>query len=196
MYWFPLRAVVLRNFPSLHIFVSTKSLWIFFFFFWWTTGEVIYGLSLESIEQYSSFFMGDHGPCGCCSITKPCPTLCDPLDCSMPDFPVLHYLLEFGQTHVHWVSDAIQPFLPLLSSSPPAFNLSQHQGLFLWVGSLHQVARVLELQHSVLGTWKYIFYIMTLDTHTPMYNVYSSCNNSFPSFLELWSFLLCCTKKY
>ena len=59
-----------------------------------------------------------------------------------PGFPVLHYLLEFSQTHVHWVDDAIQLCHPLSSPSPPALNLSQHQGLFQWVGSLHQVAKV------------------------------------------------------
>jgi len=57
------------------------------------------------------------------------------MDCSMPGYPVLHYLLEFAQTHVHWVDDAIQPFYPLLIPSPSASNLSQHQGLFQWVGS-------------------------------------------------------------
>ena len=69
-----------------------------------------------------------------------------PMDYSTPGFPVLHYLLEFAQTHVHWVSDAIQPAHPLLPPSPPAFNLSQHQGLFQWVSSSHQVAKLLELQ--------------------------------------------------
>ena len=58
-----------------------------------------------------------------------------PMDCSTPGFPVLHHLLEFAQTHVHWVSDAIQPSHPLLPPSPPALNLSQHQGLFQWVDS-------------------------------------------------------------
>ena len=82
----------------------------------------------------------------CCSVTKSCLTLCDPVDCSMPDFPVLHCLPEFAQTHVHWVSDAIQPYHSLLSPSPPALNLSQHQGLFQWIGSSHQMAYVLELQ--------------------------------------------------
>ena len=67
--------------------------------------------------------------------------LCDPVDCNMPGFPVLHHLPEVAQTHVHWVSNAIQPSLPLSSPSPPAFNLSQHQGFFQWVGSLHQVAK-------------------------------------------------------
>ena len=61
-------------------------------------------------------------------------------------FPVLHHRPEFAQTHVNWVSDAIQPSHPLSSPSPPALNLSQHQGLFQWVGSSHQVAKVLELQ--------------------------------------------------
>ena len=56
-----------------------------------------------------------------------------PMDCSTPGFPVLHYLLEFAQTHVHWVGDAIQPSHPLSPSSPPALNLSQHQGLFQWI---------------------------------------------------------------
>ena len=72
--------------------------------------------------------------------------LCDPMDCSMPGLPVHHQLLELTQTHVHWVGDAIQPTHPLLSPSPPAFNLSQHQGLFQWVSSLHQVAKILEFQ--------------------------------------------------
>ena len=63
-------------------------------------------------------------------VTQSWPTLCDPVDCSMPGFPVRHQLLELGQTHVHRVSDAIQPSHPLSSPSPPAFNLSQHQGLF------------------------------------------------------------------
>ena len=67
------------------------------------------------------------------SVTQLCPTLYDPMDFSMPSFPVHHQLQEPTQTHVHWVSDAIQPFHPLSSSSPPAFNLSQHQGLFQWV---------------------------------------------------------------
>ena len=75
-----------------------------------------------------------------------CLTLYKPMCCSTPGFPVLHHLPEFVQTHVHWVGDAIQPSHPLSSSSPPAFNLSQHQGLFQWVGLVHQVAKVLELQ--------------------------------------------------
>ena len=68
-----------------------------------------------------------------------------PHDCSTPGVPVYHYLPKFAQTHVHWVGDAIQSSLPLLSPSSPAFNLSQHQGLFHWISSLHLVARVLDL---------------------------------------------------
>ena len=83
------------------------------------------------------------------SVTQSCPTLCDPMDCSTPSFPVHHRLPEFIQTHVHQVGDAIQPSHPLLSSSPPAFNLSQHQGLFKWV-SCSQYSKALEfrLQHQ------------------------------------------------
>ena len=80
------------------------------------------------------------------SVTQSCPTLCDPMDCSMPGLPAHHQLPESAQTHVHRVGDAIQPSHPLSSPSPPAFSLSQHQGLFQWVSSLHQVAKVLELQ--------------------------------------------------
>ena len=71
---------------------------------------------------------------------------CDPMDCSTPGFPVHHQLPEFTQTHVYWVGDGIQPSHPLSSPSLPTFNLSQHQGLFQWVSSLHQVAKVLEFQ--------------------------------------------------
>ena len=88
----------------------------------------------------------------CCSDIQSCLTLWthglqyawEPMDCSMPGFPVLHHLPEFSQTQVHWVSDAIQPSHLLLS--PSAFDFSQHQGLFKWVSSSHQVANVLEFQ--------------------------------------------------
>ena len=80
------------------------------------------------------------------SCTQSCLTLCDPMDCGTTGLPVHHQLPEFTQTHVHWVGDAIQLSHPLSSPSPPAFNLSQHQGLFQWVSSLYQVAKVLEFQ--------------------------------------------------
>ena len=80
------------------------------------------------------------------SVAQSCLTLCNPMNHSMPGLPVHHEPLEFTQTHVHWVGDTIQPSHPLLSPSPPALNLSQHQGLFQWVSSSHQVAKVLEFQ--------------------------------------------------
>ena len=97
------------------------------------------------------------------SVAQSCPTHFDPMDCSTPGLPVHHQLLEFTQTHVHWVGDVIQPSHPLSSPSPPALNLSQHQGLFQWVSSSHQVAKVLEfqLQHqSFPWTQRLIFFRM------------------------------------
>ena len=75
---------------------------------------------------------------GCCSVAKSCLTFCDPMDCSIPGFS-LHYLPEFAQTHFHQVGDAIQLSHPLSPLSSPAFNLSQHPGLFQWVGPSRQV---------------------------------------------------------
>ena len=86
-----------------------------------------------------------------CLVAQLCPTLCHPMDSSIPGFPVYHQLPEFIQTHVYWVSDAIKPSHPLSSPSSPAFNLSQHQGLFQWVSSLNQVTKVLEFQLQLLS---------------------------------------------
>ena len=83
------------------------------------------------------------------SVAQLCPTLCDPMNHSTPGLHVYHQLPEFTQTHVHQVSDAIQPSHPLLSPSPPAPSPSQHQGLFQWVNSLHEVAKVLEFSFSI-----------------------------------------------
>ena len=80
------------------------------------------------------------------SVTQVCPTLCNPMNRSTPGLPVHHQLPESTQTQVHWVGDAIQPSHPLSSPSPPALKLSQHQGLFKWVSSSHQVTKVLEFQ--------------------------------------------------
>ena len=101
-------------------------------------------LTLPYVHQFSS-------------VAQLCLTLCDPMDCCTPGLPVHQQLLESTQTHVHWVSGAIQPSHPLSSPSPPAFNLSQHQGLFIWVSSSHQVAKVLEFQLQLkLPTYPYI----------------------------------------
>ena len=80
------------------------------------------------------------------SVAQSCLTPCDPMDCSTPGFPVHHQSSKPTQTHVHRVGDAIQPSHPLSSPSPPTLNLSQHQGLFQWVSSSHQVAKLLEFQ--------------------------------------------------
>ena len=88
------------------------------------------------------------------SVAQSCPTLCDPMNHSTTGLPVHHQLPESTQTHVHWVGDAIQPSHPL-SSPSPALNLSQHQGLFHWVRSLHQVAKVVELQLHISPSNEY-----------------------------------------
>ena len=89
------------------------------------------------------------------SVTQSCPTLCNPMDYSMIGLPVHQQLPEFAQTHVHW-GDAIQPSHPLSSPSPLAFNPSLHQGLFKWVSSLNQVAKVLEFQlHHQSFQWTF-----------------------------------------
>ena len=100
--------------------------------------------------------------CSCCSVTKLCSTLSNSVGCSRLGFPVLHYLPEFAQTHVHWVGDTIQPSNPLLPRSPPALNLSQWQGLFQWVGSSHQVVKLLELQHQ---SFQWISGLISFEIH-------------------------------
>ena len=89
------------------------------------------------------------------SVAQSCMIFCDPMNCCMTGLPVHHQLPELTQTHVHPVEDAIQPSHPLPSTSPPAPNHSQHQGLFQWVKSSHEVAKVLkfQLQHQPLQ-WK------------------------------------------
>ena len=106
-------------------------------------------------EDNSSYFIQLSESVQFSSVAQLCPTLCDPMDCSTPGFPVHHQLPELVQTHVHWVGNTIQPSCPLLSPSPPAFNLSRHQGLFPWVSSLHQMAKVAKTLASTLS-WKII----------------------------------------
>ena len=102
------------------------------FFTHWATWEALIGafssVQFSSVQSLSHF------------------QLCDPMNRSTPGLPVHHHLLEFTQTRVHWVGDAIQPSHPLLSPFSPAFNFSQHQGLFQWVSSSHQVAKVLDFE--------------------------------------------------
>ena len=89
------------------------------------------------------------------SVAQSCPTLCDPMDCNTPGFPVHHHLPEFAQTHAHWVGDAIQPSHPLSSPSPPTFNLSQYQGLFQWVSSSHQGPKYWSFSFSISPSNEY-----------------------------------------
>ena len=89
----------------------------------------------------------------CWSAAQSYLTLCDPMDCSIPGFPVLHYFSEFAQIHFHQVGHVTQP--SLLPSSPPALSLFEHQDLFQWIGSLHQVAQVLEFHFSISPSNEY-----------------------------------------
>ena len=104
----------------------------------WIPGLLPQGMESSAVSQMGMVQFS--------SVAQSCLTLCDPMNCSMPGLPVHHQLLEFTQTHVHRVSDAIQPSHPLSSPSPPAPNPSQHQSLFQWVSSSHAVAKVLEFQ--------------------------------------------------
>ena len=99
----------------------------------WTFVGKVMSLLFNMLSQFSS-------------AAQLCPTLCNPMNHSMPGLPVHHQLPEFTQTHVHRVGDAIQPSHPLSSPFPPALNPSQHQSLFQWVNSSHEVAKVLEFQ--------------------------------------------------
>ena len=96
----------------------------------WATWETLVNLS-----SYVTFCFCSHSG-----------MLCTPMDCSTSCFPILHYHSEFAQTHVHWVDDAIRPSQPLSLPTSPALSLSQHQGLFQWISSLLQVAKILEFQ--------------------------------------------------
>ena len=134
-------------------------------------GELIctwYKVMWSNISQFSS-------------VTQLCPTLYDPMDCRMPGLPVYCQVPEFTQTHVHWVSDAIQPFHPLLPPSPPALNLSQHQGVFKWPSSLHQVAKVLEFQSIGVIQYKYLLFLLHVTYYLRMTSL------EVPSFRKLES---------
>ena len=119
---------------------------------WWHVWATGVTTSLDGVSSQIQWLEFGEFPhrcvCICASVLslKSCPTLCNPMDCSTPGFPVHHQLLELAQTHIHRVGDAIQPSHPLLSPSLPAFSLSQHRGLLQFVISSHQVAKVLELQ--------------------------------------------------
>ena len=109
-------------------------------------GVVRWDLNLRACASVSCFGILAYLSYQFSLVTQSCLTLCDPMDCSTPGLPVHHQLLEFTQTHVHWVGDAIQPSHPLLSPSPSAFNLSQQQGLFKWVSQIKWVKWVSQIK--------------------------------------------------
>ena len=113
----------------------------------WNSVAIFQSVMCDSLQSYGlqhTRFLCQSTSIQFSSVTQSCPTLCYPMNCSMPDLPVHHQLPEFTQTHVHRVGDAIQPSHPRLSPSPPAPNPSQHQSLFQWVNSSHEVAKVPE----------------------------------------------------
>ena len=117
--------------------------------FSWLTKEQSYWAEAKELglKIHWDFKMWFHMPSGQFSpVPQPCLTVCNPMDCSTPGFPVCHRLPNPTQIHVHHIGDATQPSHPLSPPSPPLFNLSQHQGLFQWVSYSHQVAKVLEFQ--------------------------------------------------
>ena len=118
----------------------------------WLMASILLSLSpkygQQSFQLLSDFWLGSLPSVQLGSVTQLCPTFCDPMNYSMTGFPVHHQLLKLAQTHVHQVSDAIQPSHPL-SSPSPIFNLSQDQGLFQGVSSTHQVAKDLALSFSI-----------------------------------------------
>ena len=121
-----------------------------------------YGPRPDRANQHKTLFLNLYSVINCCcSVAKLCLPLCDPTDCSMQGFPVLHHLPEFVQTQVHWVSNTTELFHPL-SPSSPALNLSQHQGLFQWVGSSHQVVRVSDL--NPYSCQSHILFILSIHT--------------------------------
>ena len=112
---------------------------------WWAR---VYGVakSWTQLSELSTSLLFMYGYLSSVQFSQSCLALCNPMDYNTSGLPVHHQFLELTQTHVHWVTDAIQPSHPLLSLSSATFNLFQHQGLFQWVSSLHQVAKVLEFQ--------------------------------------------------
>ena len=135
--WFHFSNSIVCGFHLLCLEIPKILLWILNILMYqnWVTNS-----SLLIIITISTLLVQFH------SVAQSCPTLCDPMNHSTPGLSVHHQLPEFTQTHVHRVSDAIQPSHPLSSPSPPAPNPSQHQSLFQWVNSSHEVAKLLEFQ--------------------------------------------------
>ena len=132
---------------NFHWFSSVLHILMLFmpFFIYFCFSEIHYNFFKEIKDETEIVIWSAVSVQSVSSVTQSCPTLCNPMNRSTPGLPVHHKLLEFTQTHVHWVSDGIQPSHPL-STPSPAPNHSQHQGLSQWVISSHEVATVLEFQ--------------------------------------------------
>ena len=117
------------------------------------------GTTEDKIVGCNHQFSGHAAAAAAAKSLQLCPTLCDPMDRSIPGLPVHHQLLQPTQTHVHWVGDAIQPSHPLSSPSPPALNLSQHRGLFKWVSSSHHVATCWSFSFNISPSNEYSWLI-------------------------------------
>ena len=123
--------ISLARYLSILLIFSKKQISLFFYY-------IFHFTDILTLSFYFIFSIN--------SVTQSYPAFCDSINHSTPGLPVHHQPPEFTQTHVHWVGDANKPSHPLSSPSPPALNLSQHQGLFKWVRSSHQLAKVLEFQ--------------------------------------------------
>ena len=141
--------------PETPIFqLLIEGFWVCFCFFYWLMLFICFVWFTYKHFEYCSFWIYIQFS----SVTQSCPTLCDPMYRSTPGLPVHHQLPESTQTHVHCVSDAIQPSHPLSSPSPPALKLSWHQGLFKWVSSPYQVAHSWsEINENVIPVSNLIF---------------------------------------
>ena len=131
---------------------------------WWQPARAALTLNEARLSH-------DHASC-CCSVAKLYPTLCNPMDCSTPGFPVLHDLPEFAEIRVHWAGDAIQPSHPLSPPSPPALNLSQHQGLFQQVGSCIRWPKYWSCSFSISPSNEYSGLISFMIIHGVLHYVF------------------------
>ena len=135
----------------------------------------------------SNCFSNDPSPC---SVTQSCPTLCNPMDCSTPGFSVHHQLPELTQTHVHRVNDAIQPLRPLSSPSPPAFNLSQQQGLSQWISSSYLMLKYWSFSINPYNEyWKSFTLLGTVNSHLQLFSPSSQTASLCPARYQKQPFL-------
>ena len=136
------KVFIVKPFQKIVLWFNCSITWIYSF----KVCSSLPALRVKGLNQMTPVSLSTNFSIQFSSFAQLCPTPCNPMECNTPVFPVHHQSPELAQTRVHWLSDAIQPSHPLSSPSPPALNLSQHQGFFRWVSSSHQVAKVLEFQ--------------------------------------------------